>query len=89
MFKEKHGIRDEDMCVLEEIGFRVGAIKSKMAFTGPGKRLEVQRTRMGNCEIMSAVQALGAEGWATPPFIVTAGDSNIPRGLMTYYQTGS
>jgi hypothetical protein len=62
MFKEKYGIRDEDMDVLKEIRFPVGVIKSEMAFTGPGKRLEAQRTHIGNCEIMSAVQALGAEG---------------------------
>ena len=78
----KYGINDADIFNFDETGFMMGLITATMVITSSdrsGKRKSVQP---GNRELITAIQAVNALGWAVPPFVILPGQNH----LATWYK---
>ena len=60
----------------------MGMIASGMVVTGSEKRGKPKSVQPGSREWITVIQAINAEGWAIPPFIVVAGQYH----LANWYQ---
>ena len=57
----------------DETGFMMGMISSGVVVTGSERRGRPKSVQPGNREWVTVIQAINAEGWAVPPFIIGAG----------------
>ncbi|KAI8654689.1 DDE-1 domain-containing protein [Fusarium keratoplasticum] len=73
----KYGIRLEDIYNFDETGFMMGIIQSGMVVTGTDRRGKPKSVQPGNREWITVIQAINAEGWAIPPFIIGAGQYHL------------
>lgn len=73
----KYGIRSEDIYNFDETGFLMGMIASGMVVTGSERRLKPKSVQPGNREWITVIQAINAEGWSIPPFIIGAGQYHL------------
>ena len=78
----KYGILLDDIYNFDETGFLMGMIASGMVVTGSEKRGKPKSVQPGSREWITVIQAINAEGWAIPPFIVVAGQYH----LANWYQ---
>ena len=78
----KYGILLDDIYNFDETGFLMGMIASGMVVTGSKKRGKPKSVQPGSREWITVIQAINAEGWAIPPFIVVAGQYH----LANWYQ---
>jgi len=78
----KYGIGSNDLYNFDETGFLMGIIGSGMVVTGAERRGNPKSIQPGSREWVTAIQAINAEGWAIPPFIIVAGQYH----LATWYQ---
>ena len=78
----KYGILLDDIYNFDETGFLMGMIASGMVVTGSEKRGKPKSVQPGSREWITVTQAINAEGWAIPPFIVVAGQYH----LANWYQ---
>jgi hypothetical protein len=78
----KYGITLADIYNFDETGFMMGMIASGMVVTGTERRGKPKLVQPGNREWVTAIQAVNAEGWLIPPFIVVAGQYH----LSNWYQ---
>lgn len=83
----KYGIDLADIYNFDEVGFMMGVIANGMVVTGTERRERPKLVQPGSREWITVIQAINAEGWAIPPFIIGAGqyhlanwyrDSNLP-----------
>ncbi|RYC77643.1 hypothetical protein BFJ63_vAg19483 [Fusarium oxysporum f. sp. narcissi] len=83
----KYGIDLADIYNFDEVGFMMGVIANGMVVTGTERRARPKLVQPGSREWVTVIQAINAEGWAIPPFIIGAGqyhlanwyrDSNLP-----------
>ncbi|KAJ0126384.1 Uncharacterized protein HZ326_30513 [Fusarium oxysporum f. sp. albedinis] len=83
----KYGIDLADIYNFDEVGFMMGVIANGMVVTGTERRARPKLVQPGSREWITVIQAINAEGWAIPPFIIGAGqyhlanwyrDSNLP-----------
>ena len=83
----KWGIHSDNIYNIDETGFLMGMIASEMVVTDSKKREKPKSVRPGSREWITVIQAINAESWAIPPFIVAASqyhltnwywESNIP-----------
>jgi hypothetical protein len=77
----KYGIRSNDIHNFDETGFMMGVITSGMVVTGAERRGNPKKIQPGNREWVTVIQSISAGGWATPPFIVVAGQ--LLRPVLT------
>jgi hypothetical protein len=73
----KYGIRSDDIYNFDETGFMMGAIASGMVVIGAERRANPKKVQPGNCEWVTAIESINAEGWALPPFIIVAGQCHL------------
>ncbi|KAJ0129330.1 Uncharacterized protein HZ326_27568 [Fusarium oxysporum f. sp. albedinis] len=83
----KYGIDLADIYNFDEVGFMMGVIANGMVVTGTERRARPKLVQPGSREWITVIQAINAEGWPIPPFIIGAGqyhlahwyrDSNLP-----------
>ncbi|KAL9563820.1 hypothetical protein ACKAV7_012062 [Fusarium commune] len=83
----KYGIDLADIYNFDEVGFMMGVIAIGMVVTGTERRARPKLVQPGSREWITVIQAINAEGWAIPPFIIGAGhyhlanwyrESNLP-----------
>ncbi|KAJ6255929.1 hypothetical protein Dda_9219 [Drechslerella dactyloides] len=75
--KAKYGIVDDDIYNFDETGFAMGVISTTTVVTGAEARDKAKLAQPGNREWATVIQAIGAEGWALPPFIILAGQYHL------------
>jgi hypothetical protein len=73
----KYGITLADIYNFDETGFMMGVIASGMAVTGTERRGRPKSVQPGSREWITVIQAINAEGWAIPPFIIGAGQYHL------------
>jgi hypothetical protein len=73
----KYGIRSDDIYNVDETGFMMGMIQSGMVVTGTDRRGKPKLVQPGNREWITVIQAINAEGWSIPPFIIGAGQYHL------------
>ncbi|KAG6998152.1 hypothetical protein FocnCong_v013463 [Fusarium oxysporum f. sp. conglutinans] len=73
----KYGIDLADIYNFDETGFIMGFIASGMVVTGTERRGRPKSVQPGNREWITVIQAINAEGWAIPPFIIGAGQYHL------------
>ncbi|RKK08368.1 hypothetical protein BFJ68_g17297 [Fusarium oxysporum] len=78
----KYGITLADIYNFDETGFMMGMIASGMVVTGAERRGRPKSVQPGNREWVTVIQCINAEGWASQPFIVVAGQYH----LASWYQ---
>src|SRR6478609_2794808 len=78
----KYGIQLDDIWNFDETGFMMGVISGGIVVTGSERRGRPKSIQPGNREWVTAIQAINAEGRATDPFIVVAGQYH----LANWYQ---
>jgi hypothetical protein len=78
----KYGIDLADIYNFDEAGFLMGMIASGMVVTGAERRGRPKLVQPGSREWITVIQAINAEGWAIPPFIIGAGQYH----LATWYR---
>ena len=78
----KYGILLDDIYNFDETGFLMGMIASGMVVTGSKKRGKPKSVQPGSREWITVIQAINAECWAIPPFIVVADQYH----LANWYQ---
>jgi hypothetical protein len=78
----KYGISTRDYYNFDETGFMMGIISMSMIVTGAEKRGRPKLIQPGDREWITAIQAINAEGWAIPPFLIAAGQYH----LANWYQ---
>ncbi|KAF4456192.1 hypothetical protein F53441_1609 [Fusarium austroafricanum] len=71
-----------DIWNFDETGFMMGLIMAGMAVTGSERQGRPKSVQPGNWEWITVIQAINAEGWAIPPFIIAAGQYH----LATWYR---
>ncbi|KAH7465460.1 hypothetical protein FOMA001_g17124 [Fusarium oxysporum f. sp. matthiolae] len=81
----KYGIRSDEIYNFDETGFMMGVIASGMVVTGAERRGRPKLVQPGSREWITVIQAINAEGWAIPPFIIGAGQYH----LATWYRESS
>ena len=73
----KYGIRSDDIYNVDETGFLMGMIASGMVVIGTERREKPKAVQPGNREWITVIQAINAEGWPIPPFIIGAGQYHL------------
>ena len=68
----KYGIDLADIYNFDEVGFLMGMIASGIVITGSERHTRPKSVQPGNREWITVIQAINAEGWAIPPFIIGA-----------------
>jgi len=72
-FKAEYGILDEDTYNFDESRFMIGMISTGAVVTGANSQQRPKTLQQGNHEWVTAIQGIGATGWAIPPFLIFAG----------------
>ncbi|RKK26928.1 hypothetical protein BFJ67_g16389 [Fusarium oxysporum f. sp. cepae] len=73
----KYGITLADIYNFDETGFMMGVIANGMVVAGSERRARPNSVQPGNREWVTVIQAINAEGWAIPPFIIGAGQYHL------------
>jgi hypothetical protein len=73
----KYGIDLADIYNFDETGFMMGVIASGMVVTGTERHGRPKSVQPENREWITDIQAINAEGWAIPPFIIGAGQYHL------------
>jgi hypothetical protein len=73
----KYGITLADIYNFDETGFMMGVIASGMVVTGTERRGRPKSVQPGSREWITVIQAINAEGWTIPPFIIGAGQYHL------------
>jgi hypothetical protein len=73
----KYVIDLADIHNFDETGFMMGVIASGMVVTGTERRGRPKSVQSGSREWITVIQAINAEGWAIPPFIIGAGQYHL------------
>ena len=66
----EYGVLKEDIYNFDETGFQMGVISTSKVVTSSERRGRPRTTQPGNREWATAIEAIGASGWAVPPFII-------------------
>src|SRR4051812_1855043 len=69
----KYGIVDADIYNFDETGFMMGVISTAIVVTSSERAGRAKAKQPGNREWVTMIQAISADGWALPPFIVIKG----------------
>jgi hypothetical protein len=86
--RAKYGIDDTDFYNFDETGFQMGVISPSLVVTRAERETKAKKVQPGNREWATVIQAVGADGWALPPFVIVQGayhlaawytDTGIPR----------
>jgi len=79
----KYGIQTSDIYNFDETGFAIGLITSTgMVVTSSERKGRPRQQQPGNREWATVIQAVGAEGYALPPYLIVAGKTH----LRTWYE---
>ncbi|KAF4443607.1 hypothetical protein F53441_11390 [Fusarium austroafricanum] len=72
-----YGIRSDDIWNFDGTGFMMGIIMAGMVVTGSERQGRLKSLQPGNREWITVIQAINAEGQASAPFIVSAGQYHL------------
>jgi hypothetical protein len=79
----KYGVDTSDIYNFDETGFAMGLITSTgMVVTSSERKGRPRQTQPGNREWATVIQAVRAEGYALPPYLIMAGKTH----LRTWYE---
>ena len=67
--KAKHGILDDNTYNFNETGFMIGIIHAGMVVISSNGR-KAKLAQPGNYKWAMVIRAVGAQGWALPPYII-------------------
>lgn len=95
----KYGILESDIYNFDETGFALGIISNiGMVVTSAERRGRPRQAQQGNREWATVIQAVSAQGYAVPPYIIVAGkvlmtswfeDTSLPEDWrITTTETG-
>ncbi|KAL2887374.1 hypothetical protein HOO65_050495 [Ceratocystis lukuohia] len=73
----RYSIRSDDIYNFDETSFLMGMIASGIVVTGSERRSKPKSVQPGNREWITVIQAIDAEDWSIPPFIIGAGQYHL------------
>jgi hypothetical protein len=79
----KYGITDDDIFNFDETGFMMGIAATAKVVTASERRHRPKSIQPGNREWVTVIQAVNAQGWIIPPFVIFGGQYHLEAWYST------
>jgi hypothetical protein len=73
----KYGITDDDIFNFDETGFMMGIAATAKVVTASERRYRSKSIQPGNREWVTVIQAINAQGWMIPPYVIFGGQYHL------------